>query len=70
MERFPPDITLLAYYGGQGLADKKILESANSQPNIFNLGSKDGKEYFKKFTAALRILKNVRETNYFVQTTK
>ncbi len=60
MKIFPPDISLLAYYGGQGLADRKISESPNTQLNIFNLGSEDGKEYFKKFVAALRILKEAR----------
>lgn len=78
MERFSADISLLGYYGGQPFTDQKIQESlrlkgalSNQQMkslidqygvNIENLGSKDGQEYFKKFVAALRILKEARST--------
>ena len=68
MERFGPDISLLGYYAGQAFTDQKVQEalrkrgisSAHYEINIANLGSLDGKEYFRKFMAALRILKEAR----------
>lgn len=55
-------IALTAYYGGEGLADKKVaqaLRNGRTNINIANLGSLDGEEYFIKIGAAMKHLAEV-----------
>lgn len=62
MEKYGPDISLLAYYAGQGFTDQKIsAASEKNRVNIANLGSADGIEYLSKVVAAHRILTEARK---------
>ncbi len=65
MERYSLDISLLGYFAGQPFTDQKVLTAikkgiTSDRINIANLGSADGKEYFTKTVAALRILSQAR----------
>lgn len=67
MANFGVDISVLAYYAGEGFAKKMLLKAEQSgidqnKINISNLGSLDGKEYLTKVVAALRILDEERKT--------
>lgn len=60
IQKYGVDISLLAYYAGQSFTDQKILTADQLRLNVANLGSADGKEYFIKTVAAMRILREVR----------